>query len=194
MSAQDPDKLRADIVFGVRLRDLELSFRSTWGLFSPREIDAGTRLLLEHLDVARDADCLDLGCGYGALGVALARLAPEGETWLVDKDFVAVEYAKKNARQNRAANVVVRLSNGFSHVDRRFDLIVANLPAKTGKELLYLLLCDARAHLAPGGRLYVVTISGLRRFIERNMNEVFGNYRKLKQGRSHTVALAELRE
>ena len=89
----------------------------------------------------------------------------------------------------------VRLSNGFSHVDRGgFDVIAANLPAKTGKELLYLLLSDARAHLAPGGRLYVVTISGLRRFIERNLEQVFGNYQKLKQGRSYTVALGELSE
>ena len=70
-------------------------------------------------------------------------------------------------------------------------MIAANLPAKTGKELLYLLLSDARAHLAPGGRLYLVTISGLRRFIERNVRELFGSYTKLKQGRSTTVALAE---
>ena len=86
-------------------------------------------------------------------------------------------------------------SNGFSSVERgSFQRIVANLPAKTGKELLYLLLADARDHLAPGGQLWVVTISGLRRFIERNLREVFGNYRKVKQGRSHTVAMSELRQ
>ncbi len=114
---------------------------------------------------------------------------------LVDKDFVAVEFARKNALANRTPNVDVRLSNGFSQVERRsFQVIAANLPAKTGKELLFLLLADARDHLAAGGRLYVVTLSGLRRFIERYMGEVFGNYRKLKQGRSYTVALAELRE
>jgi 16S rRNA G1207 methylase RsmC len=191
----DPDKLREDIVFPARLRELELSFHSTWGLFSPREIDEGTRLLVKHIELARDADCLDLGCGYGALGVVLARLAPGGHTTLVDKDFVAVEFARKNAALNGAANVDVRLSNGFSRVERAgFDVIASNLPAKTGKELLYLLLCDARAHLAPGGKLWLVTISGLRRFIERNLLEVFGNYRKVKQGRLHTVATAELRE
>jgi 16S rRNA G1207 methylase RsmC len=191
----DPDKLREDIVFPARLRDLELSFHSTWGLFSPREIDEGTRLLVKHIELARDADCLDLGCGYGALGVVLARLAPGGHTTLVDKDFVAVEFARKNAALNGVQNVDVQLSNGFSRVERsRFDVIASNLPAKTGKELLYLLLCDARAHLSPGGQLWLVTISGLRRFIERNLLEVFGNYRKVKQGRLHTVATAELRE
>jgi 16S rRNA G1207 methylase RsmC len=190
----DVERLREDIVFTARLRELDLVFHSTWGLFSPREIDDGSRLLLDYVELAPDDDCLDLGCGYGPIGVTMARLAPRGRTWLVDKDFVAVEYARKNAERNRATNTEVRLSNGFDQVEGRFQVIAANLPAKTGKELLQLLLHDARAHLAPGGRLYVVTISGLRRFIERNVNEVFGNYKKLKQGRSFTVALGELRE
>ncbi len=188
----DLDKLREDIVFRARLRELDLVFHSTWGLFSPREIDEGSRLLIERVEVERDHNCLDLGCGYGAIGLPLARLAPGGRTWLVDKDFVAVELARKNAELNGATNVTVRLSNGFSHVERHdFDVIAANLPAKTGKELLSLLLHDAHAHLSPGGRLYVVTLSGLRRFVERHLREVFGSYKKVKQGRSYTVALAE---
>lgn len=188
----DVERLRDDIVFDARLRGLDLVFHTTWGLFSPREIDEGSRQLIEQLELAPGDDCLDLGCGYGAIGVAMAKLAPRGRTYLVDKDFVAVEFARKNAVLNRAENAEVRLSNGFSHLERlEFDVIAANLPAKTGKELLYLLLSDARAHLAPGGRLYLVTISGLRRFIERNVRELFGSYTKLKQGRSTTVALAE---
>ncbi len=188
----DVEKLRDDLVFTVALRGHELELRSTWGLFSPREIDAGTRLLLRHLELEADADCLDLGCGYGPIGLAMAASAPNGETWLVDKDFVAVEYARKNARANRLANVHAALSNGFGALQKRdFDVIAANLPAKTGKELLSLLLHDAHAHLSPGGRLYVVTLSGLRRFVERHLREVFGSYKKLKQGRSYTVALAE---
>ncbi len=187
----DVEKLREDLVFTVELRGHELELRSTWGLFSPREIDAGTRLLLRHLELEADADCLDLGCGYGPIGLAMAASAPNGETWLVDKDFVAVEYARKNARANRLANVHAALSNGFGALQKRdFDVIAANLPAKTGKELLYLLLHDVREHLEPGGALWVVTISGLRRFVERAMNETFGNYQKVKQGRTHTVACA----
>ena len=58
------------------------------------------RLLLEHLAVAPAADCLDLGCGYGTIGLALAALAPQGQTLLVDKDFVAVDYVERNARRN----------------------------------------------------------------------------------------------
>jgi 16S rRNA G1207 methylase RsmC len=185
--------LRRDIAFDAQLGGRTLRLHSTWGLFSPRELDEGTRLLLGHLEVAPDADCLDLGCGYGAVGLALAALAPQGQTLLVDRDFVAVDYANGNARRNGLGNARAILSNGFDQVpaDQRFDLIASNIPAKVGKELLALLLHDARDHLKPGGRLYVVTVNGLREFMKRNLREVFGNYDKLKQGAHYTVALAE---
>jgi len=183
--------VRKDIVFDATLRDLPFTFHSTWGVFSPREIDEGSRLLLDHVEVNLTDDCFDLGCGYGPLGLTLARLAPQGETLLVDKDFVAVEYARKNAENNRVSNATAMLSNGFDQVgERRFDLVVSNIPAKVGKEMLYILLYDAYQHLNPGGRICVVTITGLRRFIARAFDEVFGNYEKVKQGKSYTVALA----
>lgn len=184
--------LRDDIIFTETLCEQTLQFHTTWGLFSPRGIDAGTRLLLRHIEVGDGDDCLDLGCGYGPIGLTLAKLSPSGRVCLVDKDFVAVEYAAKNARINGIGNAESFLSNGFSHVgERRFHLITSNLPAKVGKEMLYLYLHDAYERLHPGGRLYVVTITGLRRFIERACKEVFGHYDKVKQGQDYTVAMAQ---
>lgn len=186
------DQLRADIVFTAELGGRPLTFHSTWGLFSPREIDEGTRLLIQHVEVRPGDDCLDLGCGYGPIGLTLAAMAPQGQTLMVDKDFVAVDYANRNAARNGLANARAILSNGFGQIDpeRRFDLIASNIPAKVGKELLALYLHDARARLRPGGRLYLVTVNGLREFMKRNLTEVFGNYDKLKQGAHYTVALA----
>lgn len=185
------DTLREDITLNVRLRDQELHFRSTWGIFSPREIDEGTRLLLDYIDIAEDADSLDIGCGYGPIGITLAKLAPKGKHLMVDKDFVAVEYANKNIAENKLNNAEAMLSNAFDQVgDRKFDVIVSNIPAKVGKEMLLLILYDALAHLKPGGELYVVTINGLRKFMKRNFEDVFGNYKKLKQGTNYTVARA----
>ena len=184
-------KLRQDQQFSTRVRDQQLSFRTTWGLFSPRELDAGSRLLLDYLQVEPEDDTLDLGCGYGPLGLVMARLAPGGTSVLVDKDFVAVEYSRRNAALNGIDNVDIFLSNGFDQVgDRQFDLVVSNLPAKTGKELYYLYFYDALLHMRPGARIYVVTISGLRKFVQKAFNEVFGNYKKLKQGATYTVAMA----
>jgi len=192
LTKQQLDKLREDIVFETPLVGRPFVFRSTWGLFSPREIDEGTRLLLQHVEVGPDDDCLDLGCGYGPIGLALAALAPGGRTLMVDKDFVAVEFSNRNAGINRLPNASAQLSDGFRHLARtlRFDLIASNIPAKVGKEALSLYLHDARQRLKPGGRLYVVTINGLREFMKRNLTEVFGNYDKPKQGAHYTVALA----
>ncbi len=184
-------RLSADLRIETTLVGHPMRFATAWGLFSPRRIDDGSRLLLDFLEMDEGASCLDLGCGYGALGLTMAAMAPQVRSVLVDKDFVAVDYARKNAVLNSLTNVEVVLSNGFNQIrDRRFDLIVSNLPAKVGRELLYLWLIDAWDQLNPGGRIQVVTITGLRRFIERGLREVFGNYEKVKQGRDYTVALA----
>lgn len=183
--------LKKDIVFQTNLVGHDLVFHSTWGLFSPRAIDEGSLLLLKYIKVNPDDDCFDLGCGYGPIGLALAKLAPEGRTLLADKDYVAVEYVKKNIAENQISNAEAIFSNGFSEVgNQKFDLIVSNIPAKVGKELLSIFLYDAFDHLNPGGRLVVVTINGLRQFMKRNFNDVFGNYKKLKQGKNYTVSKA----
>ena len=193
LSSQQLADLRRPIRFDAELAGHTLHLESTWGLFSPREVDEGTRLLLDHVEVAPDADCLDLGCGYGPIGLCLAARAPRGRTLMLDKDFVAIDFANRNAALNRLGNASALLSNGFDQVDPAlpFDLIASNIPAKVGKELLALLLHDARARLRPGGRLYLVTINGLRQFMKRNLTEVFGNYDKLKQGAHYTVAMAQ---
>lgn len=187
----DIHKLRQDIVFRKTIRSNDLSFHTTWGLFSPKDIDEGTEMLINKISIRQNDNSLDLGCGYGALGLAIAKLSPNGNVHLVDKDYIAIEYAKKNATANNLTNCEVYLSNGFSNVPRmKFDNIVSNLPAKVGKELFYIFLNDAKEHLVDGGKLYVVTISGLKDYIKRNFKEVFGNYEKLDQNKHYTVAIA----
>ncbi len=187
----DLDRLRQDIVFSDNLLGHDLTFHTTWGLFSPKGIDEGSRLLLDHLEVRPDDRAIDLGCGYGPLGLAIAKSAPEGSCLMVDKDFVAVEYANANAKRNHINNAHAMLSDGLKHIpDQSFTLAVTNLPAKTSKEHYYLFFNDIYEHLEPGGRFYVVVISGLRQFIARSFEEIFNNHRKIKQGKQYTVALA----
>ncbi len=185
-------RYRDDLTVETTFRGHPLKFKTTWGLFSPKAIDEGSELLLSHIDVHEDDDCLDMGCGYGILGLALAKVAHKGKTLLVDKDFVAVDYTKTNYKLNKMDNCETRLSNGFSAIekDERFSLIVSNLPAKVGNEMLSLYLHDAYNHLKPGGRLVVVNIGGIRHFIKRGFNEIFGNHKKLKQGKIYTISQA----
>lgn len=191
LTEQEVKKLREDIVFSETLKDIPFVFHSTWGIFSPRAIDEGTLLLLKYLDIKENDDCLDLGCGYGPLGLTMAKLAPNGTTTLVDKDFKAVEYSNINAELNQIKNAEALLSNGFDQISKRkFNLVVSNIPAKVGNEMLSLFLHDAYKQMKHGGKIYVVTITGLRKYIKRNFEDVFGNYKKLKQGPNYTVAMA----
>jgi 16S rRNA G1207 methylase RsmC len=187
------ERYKQDLVFTTELCGHALRFHSTWGLFSPERVDDGSRLLLDHVQVGEQDVSLDLGCGYGAIGVTLAKQSPGGTVHMVDKDFVAVEYAKKNAQLNDLENCEVYLSNGFSYVPfpvPKFDNIVSNLPAKVSNELFFILFNDAKKYLKPGGKLYVVTITGLREYIKRSFKDIFGNYDKLQQTQKYTVALA----
>jgi 16S rRNA (guanine1207-N2)-methyltransferase len=181
--------IRKPLEFKTELQGEQLSFLTTFGIFSPKEIDSGTKLILRYLDVQPDFDCLDLGCGYGPIGIWMAKKAHQGKVILLDKDFVAVDFANQNIAKNRLNNATAKLSNGFSELsDEKFDLIVSNIPAKVGNEMLYLFLYDAYHHLKPGGKFVVVTVNGLRHFCKRTFNEVFGNYKKLKQGSAYTIS------
>ena len=192
LDAQQLAEYRKDIAFSETLCDQTLKFHSTWGIFSPREIDSGTRLLMQYIKIDADDDCFDLGCGYGPVGLTMAKLAPKGNTILVDKDFMAVEYSNKNAELNKLKNAQAQLSNGFQHVDKslKFNVIASNVPAKVGKEMMSLMLHDAHHALKDEGRLYLVTVNGLRQYMKRNLKEIFGNYKKLKQGKAYTIHLA----
>lgn len=194
----DPDLLkksahwREDIQFTQDVLGKPFKFTSTWGIFSPEKLDEGSLMLLDYIDFQADDNSIDLGCGYGVLGMTAARECQNGQHLLIDKDFVAVEYAKLNCQNNALANADVQLSNGFRDVDptRKFSLVMSNLPAKASKEQHYLYLLDAYNAMETGARFYVVTINGLRDFMKRSFTEVFGNSDKLKQGKIYTITMA----
>jgi len=186
------EHLRKDLVFTTELVGRPFTFHTTWGIFSPRGIDEGTLLLLDHLQVEKDDVALDMGCGYGPIGLSIAEQARNGHVHMVDKDFLAIEYAASNALRNGLSNIEAYLSNGLSHVsgDVRFNLVVSNLPAKVGNEFFQIMFHDVHRQMSPGARFVVVTINGLRGFVKRSFTETFGNYTKLKQGRSYTISMA----
>jgi len=186
------DELKKDLQIQTELMGVPLTFATTWGVFSPREIDSGTALFLKYLTIEEDEVALDIGCGYGPLGLAIAANAPKGEVHMVDKDFVAVDYANKNAQKNNMPHAKAYLSNGLSAVPKevQFSTVVSNVPAKVGKEMLSIMLHDVHRQLKPGGQFVVVTINGLRQYMKRNFIEVFGNYEKVKQGKDYTISRA----
>jgi 16S rRNA (guanine1207-N2)-methyltransferase len=127
------------------------------GVFAAGGLDPGTALLIENLSVRPEDTILDLGCGWGAVGVAAARSAPQGRVVLTDVNRRAARLARQNLERNAVLNGEVRTGTFFEPVEgEQFDVIVSNPPYRLGREAILDLLRRAPDHLRPGGRLVIV--------------------------------------
>jgi 16S rRNA G1207 methylase RsmC len=187
---QDITKLKQNLHLKTQLLGFDFDLQTKFGVFSPKAIDEGTVLLLKYLQITESDVCLDLGCGYGPIGLSVAKIAKE--VHMIDKDFVAVDLSKLNAKNNNLNNCQIYLSDAFSNVpkDIRFSQIISNIPAKVGREQLSIILYDAYDAMDNGGVITFVSINGLRDFLKNNFKEVFGNYKKIKQGAKYTISQA----
>lgn len=146
-----------------------LRFRVAQDLFSSHRVDIGTHHLLKSLadaDTGSVHKLLDLGCGYGPLGLTLKKLDSTRDVHLVDRDALAVAYTRQNAALNAVADVVTYGSLGYDDVrDRDYDLIVSNLPGKAGLVVIEHLLLDARHYLRADGWVAVVVVKALESLV-----------------------------
>lgn len=155
--SEDPSVPEELHTAAVDIRGLRLIFITSSGVFSKARIDLGTELLIDTLEIYDGENALDLGCGYGAIGIAAALLAPGSWVTMVDLNRRAVELTGRNAAVNGAGNVEVVQGNGFEAVGgRRFHRIYTNPPYRAGKRLVFDWLERSRNHLFEGGALYVV--------------------------------------
>jgi 16S rRNA (guanine1207-N2)-methyltransferase len=166
------------------LRGFHLRLVTEAGVFSRERVDRGTRLLVKHVEVRATDRVLDLGCGYGVVGIVAALLAPEGRVTLIDVNQRAAALARQNLALNGIENAAVHQGDGFAPVfGQRFDLIVLNPPIRAGLATLNRLIDEAGAHLAPAGHFYVVgrTKQGVVR-LSQKMAEVFGAVDEVAKG------------
>jgi 16S rRNA (guanine1207-N2)-methyltransferase len=163
-------------------------FRTAPGVFSHLMLNAGTRFFLEALEAREHetlAGCrtiLDLGCGYGPLGIALAAVHPQAAVVLADVDSRAVRLAAENAELNGlAGRVESRLSDGLRHLPgMTFDAIVSHFPLHVPREEQTRLLREARDALNPGGQLYLCALAAYD--LRPVLRAVFGNARVVAEG------------
>ena len=134
-----------------------LAFVVDQGVFAAHGLGPGTALLIENLTIGRTDRVLDLGCGWGAVGVAAAKAARDGRVVLTEVNRRAARLAAKNLERNRVLNAEVRVGAFFEPVrGERFGLIATNPPYRAGRPHVLRILTEAVDHLTDGGRLVVV--------------------------------------
>jgi 16S rRNA (guanine1207-N2)-methyltransferase len=178
-----PSSARArTIVF--RSADRVFRFRTAAGVFSRTAVDDGSRCLLQAADLRGARRILDLGCGYGVLGIVAAARAPHARVTLVDVNPRAVGLAAENITLNHVANADVRCGDGCAPVaGEQFDVVLFNPPIRAGRSVVVRLLQEAHACLRPGGRLYLVarTRQGART-LGRLMGEMYAGVTEIDRG------------
>ena len=142
----------------IRLSGLDFSFVTDSNVFSRQRLDFGSQLLIETVseDQKPIGRLLDLGCGYGPVGIIMKRLFPALEVVLCDINTRALELARGNARRNHAQYLDIVHSDGLQSVKGDFDLILTNPPIRAGKQVVHRFFAEAAVRLRSGSRLYVV--------------------------------------
>lgn len=155
--SQQPDTRHDRRTINTVLKGKSLRFTSDAGVFSKGDIDYGSRVLIEMMDIPDGSSVLDVGCGYGPIGISAAHLAPAGHVTMIDINSRAVALARENAQQNGVKNVTVLESDVLGAVQgQTFDVILTNPPIRAGKAVVHQIFEEAYEHLNDGGSLWVV--------------------------------------
>ncbi|OAB29352.1 16S rRNA methyltransferase [Paenibacillus macquariensis subsp. defensor] len=155
--SNQPDAQHDRRTIEEQLKGSTYRFISDAGVFSKKGVDYGSKVLIEAMEFSPGAEILDVGCGYGPMGLTAARMVKDGHVTMVDVNSRAVELAKENALLNGITNVSIMESNLFTAVKgKSFDVILTNPPIRAGKETVHAIFEQAYEHLRDGGALWVV--------------------------------------
>ena len=178
------------------LRGNDFEFLTSSGVFSYRRIDAGTRLLIESMTLPDTGAALDLGCGYGPIGIVAAKLRPRLKVWMTDINQRAVALAEKNASRNGVENIRVIGGLLYEPVEGlTFDVILTNPPISAGiRKVVEPVIEGATRYLRPGGSLQLVvrTTKG-GRTLSMRLERYFGGFEVVARRSGYRVMKAEWR-
>lgn len=142
--------------YETTLLNKKFIFYTDSGVFSKDRLDYGTRLLIENLPYNElHGKVLDVGCGYGPIGLAVAKLS-NAFVHMIDINIKAIELTKQNALVNGIKNILAYNSDTYENVNEAFDFIVTNPPIRAGKKIVYKIIEEAKDHLNSDGELWFV--------------------------------------
>lgn len=184
--AENPDAEHDIHKLKVQLLGQNVTFLTDAGVFSKKMIDYGSQALLKCLDFHKQESVLDVGCGYGTLGITLVK-AKEVEATLVDINQRALDLARQNAERNQVLATIFQ-SNLYQNVEGRFHHIISNPPIRAGKQVVHEVITGSYTHLLDGGDLTIVIQKKQGApSAKAKMEEVFGNCEILKKDKGYYI-------
>lgn len=175
----------------IKLKTISFELFTGSGVFSKDSLDKGSQLLIESSQIKDSSTVLDLGCGYGVIGIAVKLLNPSLSITMLDINERAVSLARKNVKLHLLDNKVIH-SDLFKKVKNRFDMILVNPPQTAGKDICFSIIENSYLHLNPGGFLHLVARhrkGGLQ--LQKKMEEIFGNVKVISKKSGYWVYSSE---
>ena len=176
--SEKPESAHKEMTIEGILRNKKLIFKTDTGIFSPKKIDKGTKILVEALELNKTDDVLDIGCGYGVVGIAIADEV--NSITMTDINKRAIKLAKENIKLNDTSkdkDITVVQGDLYENVkNKKYDVIISNPPIKAGKEIIHRIIKEGKELLKDNGSIWVViqTKHGAKS-LTKFMEEVFGN-------------------
>lgn len=184
--AENPDAAHDIHELKVELLGHKMTFLTDAGVFSKKMIDYGSQVLLKNVAVEKGESLLDVGCGYGTLGLTLAK-AYGAQVTMVDINKRALDLAQQNALKNQVEASIFQ-SNIYENVSGQFDHVISNPPIRAGKQVVHEVIAGSFDHLQAGGDLTIVIQKKQGApSAKAKMEEVFGNCDIVKKDKGYYI-------
>ena len=184
--AENPDAAHDIHELRVELLGQKMTFLTDAGVFSKKMVDFGSQLLLKCLEVNQGETVLDLGCGYGPLGLSLAK-AYGVQATMVDINNRALDLARQNAERNKVEATIFQ-SNIYEQVEGTFDHVISNPPIRAGKQVVHKIIEKSKDVLETGGDLTIVIQKKQGApSAKSKMEDVFGNCEIVKKDKGYYI-------
>ena len=154
--SSNPTSESLERMLNYELKDKKFKFISDNGVFSKNRVDFATDFLLSTIYDEASGDILDVGCGYGVIGISLSKSDKVKSVTMLDINSRALDLAKRNVSLNNAKNIKIVESNIFESITESYDSIVTNQTIRAGKEVLHEIYKGSKKHLKIGGKLFLV--------------------------------------
>ena len=184
--AENPDAAHDIHELRVDLLGEKMTFLTDAGVFSKKMVDFGSQLLLKCLEVNQGETVLDVGCGYGPLGLSLAK-AYGVQATMVDINNRALDLARQNAERNKVEATIFQ-SNIYEQVEGHFNHVISNPPIRAGKQVVHEIIEKSKDFLEIGGDLTIVIQKKQGApSAKSKMKDVFGNCEVVKKDKGYYI-------